>query len=70
MVFETNDNDKWNIMTSTYLVDRMSCSKDNTYILLHGYFCIDLSMCSVNMYFPEGRSNNVLMYLLYDIIII
>ncbi len=28
------------------------------YILLHGYFCIDLSMCPVNMYFPEGRRPN------------
>ncbi len=26
----------------------------NIYILLHGYFCIDLSMCPVNMYFLEG----------------
>ncbi len=25
---------------------------ENIYIVLHGYFCIDLSMCPVNMYFP------------------
>ncbi len=27
---------------------------DNIYILLHGYFYIDLSMCPVNIYFPLG----------------
>ncbi len=45
-----------------------------TYILLHGYFCIDPRMCPVNMYFPgtyEGqyKHNHVIIYLIYDIII-
>ncbi len=31
------------------IINKESIKENNIYILLHGYFCIDLSMCPVNM---------------------
>ncbi len=39
----------------TYLADSILKIEDHIYILLHGYFLIDLSICPVKMNFPKRR---------------